>query len=100
MIFFQDSGAYYIFTHPSLLNNAVETLKLMKVNDVDIRKRIILAGPPSSYSGIEKGWLHFAELLGKGQLEKEEPFDDEATNETVLLCYSSGTTSKSKGVEV
>lgn len=98
--FLQDSGAYYVFTHPSLLQNAVETLRLIKVSEGDIKRRIILAGPPSSYASIEGDWRRFDDLLGKGQLDKEEPFDGEAADETALLCYSSGTTSRSKGVEV
>ncbi|GJJ12620.1 hypothetical protein Clacol_006863 [Clathrus columnatus] len=96
----QDSGAYYIFTHPTLLDNAIATLKLMNVDETEIKKRIILAGPSSLYAGIKGDWRRLDDLLGKGQLVKEEPFDGGAADETVLLCYSSGTTSKSKGVEL
>ena len=39
------------------------------------------------------------DLLGKGKLVQEEKFPGEQANETILLCYSSGTTGKPKGVE-
>ncbi|KAF8586520.1 AMP binding protein [Ramaria rubella] len=92
-----DSGAYYIFVHPALLGTANETLKLMKVPDAEAKKRIVLMGPVGA--GMES-WQRADDLLGKGQLEREEPFDGPAAHETVFLCYSSGTTSKSKGVEL
>ena len=40
-----------------------------------------------------------SDLLGKGTSE-EEKFTGEQVNDTVILCYSSGTTGKPKGVEV
>jgi 4-coumarate--CoA ligase len=79
-----------------LLKNISEALRLMGVNDVEIKKRIIQATP--AHSAV-LGWRSMDELFGKGQLTREEPFDGAAAHETVLLCYSSGTTSKSKGVE-
>jgi 4-coumarate--CoA ligase len=82
--------------HPTLLNTLRKALKMMGVSDTDARKRIILAGEGGK--GLQ-GWQQADELLGKGQLDKEEPFDGDAADETALLCYSSGTTSKSKGVE-
>lgn len=73
----------------------------MNVSEADIKRRIILAGPPSSYASVVEGeWRRMDDLLGQGQLEKEESFDGDAAHETVFLCYSSGTTSRSKGVEV
>ena len=69
----------------------------MGVSDADAKRRVFLTGG----AGREvQGWRQASELLGKGQLGREEPFDSEAAHETVLLCYSSGTTSRSKGVEV
>ena len=73
----------------------------MKVSDADIKKRIILAGMPSQTADSKfKDYKRYDELLGKGQLEKEENFDGPASHDTLMICYSSGTTSKSKGVEV
>jgi 4-coumarate--CoA ligase len=83
------------------LSNAQETLKFMGANSEEIRKRIILAGPPTSLDQLEfKGWKRYDDFLGKDQLDKEEVFDGPDSHETVLLCYSSGTTSKPKGVQV
>jgi 4-coumarate--CoA ligase len=42
----------------------------------------------------------FDPLLHVGKLQEEEKFDGELSNETVYMCYSSGTTGLSKGVEV
>ncbi|KAF8586536.1 AMP binding protein [Ramaria rubella] len=92
-----DSGAYYVFAHPSLLETVRESMKQMKVSDAEVKKRIFLMGP--MVAGLE-GWQRADDLLGKGQLEKEEPSEGQAAHETVLLCYSSGTTSKPKGVEL
>lgn len=69
----------------------------MDVDDAEAKKRIIQATP----AGMSiPGWRCVDDLLGKGQLDREEPFDGAAAHETAFLCYSSGTTSKSKGVEV
>lgn len=96
----QDSGAYYVFVHPCLLGTAVEALKLTKADESEIKKRIILVGPSASFTGIEGHWRVLDDFLGQGELKKEEAFNGEATHETILLCYSSGTTSRSKGVEL
>jgi long-subunit acyl-CoA synthetase (AMP-forming) len=73
----------------------------MKISEPEIKKRIILIGPPASLARVQySGWKRYDDLLGKGQLKKEEAFEAGASHETALLCYSSGTTSKSKGVEV
>ncbi|EAU82590.1 AMP binding protein [Coprinopsis cinerea okayama7 len=39
------------------------------------------------------------ELVRGGKLERAERFDGDAAEETVYICYSSGTTGKPKGVE-
>lgn len=39
------------------------------------------------------------ELLQVGQLSHEVSFDGRYADETILLCYSSGTTGLAKGVE-
>ncbi|KAF8525315.1 hypothetical protein JB92DRAFT_3087310 [Gautieria morchelliformis] len=68
----------------------------MGVSDTEAKNRIIQAAPAGS---AIPGWRFMDEFLGKGQLTKQEPFDGVAAHETALLCYSSGTTSKSRGVE-
>jgi long-subunit acyl-CoA synthetase (AMP-forming) len=73
----------------------------MKVNPDEIQKRIIIAGHPASPVDPKlKQWKRYDDLLGRGQLVKEEPFDGPDCHETALICYSSGTTSSPKGVEV
>lgn len=45
--------------------------------------------------------IHLPTLLEQGSLPSEVPFNTNAeADETVYLCYSSGTTGKPKGVEV
>ncbi|KAF8586519.1 acetyl-CoA synthetase-like protein [Ramaria rubella] len=92
-----DSQAHYVFVHPSLLGTAIEALKLMKVDDAGAKKRIVLMGLIET---ALEGWRNVDDLLGKGRIEKEELFKGPAAHETIFLCYSSGTTSKSKGVEL
>lgn len=73
----------------------------MGVKEAEIRKRIVLAGSvgPDAYEGVGL-WQRVDHLLGKSQLEKEVPMEGNDANQTALLCYSSGTTSSPKGVEV
>lgn len=47
-----------------------------------------------------ESFVQFNSLLQHGKLESEERFDGDQADETVYLCYSSGTTGLSKGVEV
>jgi 4-coumarate--CoA ligase len=47
-----------------------------------------------------ESFVQFDSLLRGGKLQEEEKFDGDLADETVYLCYSSGTTGLSKGVEV
>jgi 4-coumarate--CoA ligase len=47
-----------------------------------------------------ESYTQLESLLRGGKLAQEERFDGDQSNETVYLCYSSGTTGLSKGVEV
>lgn len=49
---------------------------------------------------IDKEYTRLQDFLKEGILEKEEMFPGEQAKETMMLCYSSGTTGLSKGVEV
>ena len=69
------------------------------LDTAEARSRIIIANW-GSQDKAPGGFLQLDDLLGKGRLEKEENFDGPLSNETTLLCYSSGTTGKPKGVEV
>ncbi|KLO18616.1 AMP binding protein [Schizopora paradoxa] len=95
---YHDSTAKVIFVHPALLDTVMAMYKHIKVGIKEAKKRIIVMD-----FGLEekapKGLMKMTQLFGKGQLVQEERFDGEHSNETVLLCYSSGTTGKPKGVE-
>ena len=77
----------------------LKTFELLKVPQEEARKRIIIAGWGLKDKG-PSGLLQLEDLLGKGSIRKPENFNGTASNETTLLCYSSGTTGKPKGVEV
>lgn len=86
----------------------LEMFKLLGVDAVEAQKRIIVlttglqwaGGPSAPLSAPAKGLLVMSDLLQFGALAEEEKYDGELANETVYLCYSSGTTGKPKGVEV
>lgn len=95
-----DSGAKVVFVHPSLLPVILEMFKLLDIDLTTARRKIIIADfgmPPQS--GVND-YILMSDLLEKGTLSEEEKFPGEQSNETTLLCYSSGTTGKPKGVEV
>lgn len=96
---YKDSGAKLIFVHPAGISVVVDMLKLAKVDAKEARSRIVVADWLAN-DEFPKGLVRLDDLLGKGKLDKEEKFDGPLANETVLLCYSSGTTGKPKGVEV
>ncbi|KAH8113275.1 AMP binding protein [Phellopilus nigrolimitatus] len=84
-----DSGAKLIFAYPALVPIALEMFTLLKVDAKEARSRIVVA----SWGLSDKGQKELVNL------EKEENFDGHLSNETALLCYSSGTTGKPKGVQ-
>lgn len=96
----KDSRAKAVLVHPSLVPVLLETFKLLGLDIADARRKIILAdwGAPSQPGFGD--FITMTDLLGKGSLAEEEKFPGEQANETALLCYSSGTTGKPKGVEV
>ncbi|KDQ09385.1 hypothetical protein BOTBODRAFT_37137 [Botryobasidium botryosum FD-172 SS1] len=99
----KDSGAYYIFVHPALLPVAIETLTSLGASPTEIKKRVVIMAlaRESDASTAEVnagGWIQLEDLLNKGSLEREESFEGAQAEETVTLCYSSGTTGLSKGV--
>ncbi|KAF9906980.1 hypothetical protein BX616_000556 [Lobosporangium transversale] len=93
----EDSGASIIVTHPELLPVAIEGAKkvglpLSKIflygnKEVDGFKPYSATFPPENT--VEDLLAPVAELKGK-----------DATETIALICYSSGTTGKSKGVEL
>lgn len=99
---YTDSRAQTLFVHPDLVGVARETMKLVGVGEEEVRKRLVIMdlGDGAKETARKDGFVHLEDLLGKGALEEEEKFTPEQVQETLLLCYSSGTTGKPKGVEV
>ncbi|KAG6861156.1 hypothetical protein C0995_003165 [Termitomyces sp. Mi166 len=105
---YEDSGAKLVFVAEELIPVVFEMFKLIGVPEHEARKRVVVmetglewaGGPPVPRVGAVKGLKTLAGLIGMGgKLDHEERFDGEQANETVYLCYSSGTTGKPKGVE-
>lgn len=97
----KDSGATVVIVHPALLPVVLETFKLLRLSDAEVRSRIIVADfgvPPGTKWG--GNFIRLTDLINKGSLEEEEKFPGKLADETTYLCYSSGTTGKPKGVEV
>ncbi|KAH0829185.1 AMP binding protein [Lanmaoa asiatica] len=99
------AGAHLVFVHPTLVQVIQDALKSFGCTESEIRSRVVLVtshwltGVPDPES---TGFPHLARLdifLGRGALPKEVSFDGERSDETLYLCYSSGTTGKPKGVE-
>ena len=95
----KDSRAKVVFAHPVFVPTVLTMLEASGVSKEEAKKRIIVMGVGDK-DATAKGFIHMDDLLGKGRLSVAERFDGSLSNETVLLCYSSGTTGKPKGVEV
>jgi 4-coumarate--CoA ligase len=94
---YMDSGARVALVHPTLVGTTFDMFKLAGVSETEARKRIVVM---EFGFGVPDGLIGMQDLMGKGSLPHEERFDGEQSNETFLMCYSSGTTGKPKGVEV
>lgn len=99
-----DAGAHLIFVHPSLVGTVQTMLKSLGCSEQEIRSRVIVAGVQwitgaKDASVPDDQLVPINQLLGRGELTEEVSFDSERSNETVYLCYSSGTTGQPKGVE-
>lgn len=93
-----DSGAKVIFVYPGLLPVVLEMFKNLNLSSTEAKRRIVVADWPTPDPAF-KDYIRVQDLLGKGKFSEEEKFPGEQANETALLCYSSGTTGKPKGVE-
>ncbi|KAJ7665914.1 AMP binding protein [Mycena polygramma] len=104
---YQDSQAKLVFTAEEGISIVRSMFAELGVAKADADKRIIVldnnlrwaGGPASKPSPEAVGLLTLEDLLSRRTLQKEESFEGAAANETVFLCYSSGTTGKPKGVE-
>ena len=97
----KDGNPRCIVASSSLAPVALKTLGMAGFRSEDAAKRIVVFAdgvyteplPPLPFISYQ----HIAE---KGRLKEEEKFPGEQADETVLICYSSGTSGLPKGVEV
>jgi len=120
-----DSGAWAIFTSEDGVATSREMLGDLGLNAYEADRRIFVmsnclawaGGPSIPIKSDLSGFLQVSDLLKLGALKEEDRFDGDLAQETVYLCYSSGswflqltsrnrwnysagTTGKPKGVEV
>ncbi|KAJ6478797.1 AMP binding protein [Mycena vitilis] len=104
---YQDSQAKLVFTAEEGISIVRSMFAELGVAKADADKRILVldndlrwaGGTAAKPSPEAVGLLTLEDLLARRTLQKEESFEGAAANETVFLCYSSGTTGKPKGVE-
>ncbi|KAJ7496973.1 AMP binding protein [Mycena latifolia] len=104
---YSDSGANLILTSEEGLDVVLAMFAKSGIARIEAERRIIVlsndlrwaGGPSAAPSPAAAGLLKMEDLLGRGKLGQEEKFEGPLANETIYLCYSSGTTGKPKGVE-
>ncbi|KAJ7149875.1 AMP binding protein [Mycena crocata] len=102
-----NSGAKVVLTSEDGLGVVHAMLAESGITKEEAERRIVVlgndlrwaGGPSAPGSPDAAGLLRMEDLLAMGQLEREEMFNGSGAQETVYLCYSSGTTGKPKGVE-
>ena len=99
---YNDSHARVVFSHPDLVSTVFSMFKHIGVSEDEARRRLVVLDLDKRGVEVARkvGVLRLADLLGHGTLLEEEKFVGSQAGETQLLCYSSGTTGKPKGVEV
>lgn len=95
----KDSNAKAVFTHPALVPTVLTMLEASGIDKEESRKRIIIMGV-GDRNATAQGFVHMDDLLEKGVLCMADRSNRPSLDETALICYSSGTTGKPKGVEV
>lgn len=93
-------NAKVVIVYPAFLPNLLEAFKLLGVPTHETKKRVILANWKDPALPVPQGLVLLDDLLRVGKMEQEAAFDGRYADETALLCYSSGTTGRAKGVEV
>ncbi|CUA68067.1 hypothetical protein RSOLAG22IIIB_07742 [Rhizoctonia solani] len=94
-----DSGSGFVLVHPALVGTLLKAFEVLKVPAKEAQKRVILMNFEEAVPKGAENYIQLDSLLSGGKLDEEERFDGELSDETVYLCYSSGTTGLSKGVE-
>ncbi|KAF8312233.1 AMP binding protein [Clavulina sp. PMI_390] len=100
-----NSRAGYVFVHPALFPVLIKAFASYGITEKVARQRTVILSYTNMEKGMEaqfnidKGWMRLDDFLNKGKKASEERFDGEQAKETAFLCYSSGTTGLSKGVE-
>lgn len=96
-----DSGSKVMIVSSSLVHTAFDMFKLLNFSPEDVLSKMIVYSDGET-SQLPKGFklISYEDLSTRGILPQEETFDGQLSNETALLCYSSGTSGKPKGVEV
>ena len=97
---YKDSQSQLVLVHPTMLQVVLDMFRNMNVPEAEVRKRVIVADYGMERAPHTARFTNIDDLLGKGQLEEEEKFPGEQSNEVAFLCYSSGTTGNPKGVMV
>lgn len=105
---YTDSRAKIIFTSEAGIPVVLEVFKSLGLSEKETKKRIVVmtdslhwaGGAFDSISPAAQNYIALSDLLGRGTFVAEEKFYGELANETVYMCYSSGTTGQPKGVEV
>ncbi|CAK5262082.1 unnamed protein product [Mycena citricolor] len=104
---YKDSRAKIVVCSEETVPVAREMFSLLGLSEAEADTRIVVmpqqdlswaGGPQAPKPANLKNLVWMQDLLAKGKLAKEEKFDG-LGDETVYLCYSSGTTGKPKGVE-
>ncbi|KAJ7108778.1 AMP binding protein [Mycena epipterygia] len=104
---YTDSRAKLVLTAEEGITTVRAMFAELGLSKAEGDKRIVVlgndlrwaGGPASAAAADAAGLVALTDLLSRGTLKEEEKFEGSAANETVYLCYSSGTTGKPKGVE-
>lgn len=94
----KDSRARMIVVAPTHYRAALEMLvQVLRIPRHEAQQRIWVMDRLWEYGQgsdgiVSDGWNRVKGLIGHGRLEEEEKFEHANADETVYICYSSGTT--------
>lgn len=101
-----DSGASLVFAHPSSVPTVLAMLVThLGLSAAEAHSRIVVMGTDwltgvADQAAVDiAGLTQLPDLLNHGSLPSEVKFEGKEADETVFMCYSSGTTGLPKGVE-